>query len=110
MARTYAATSDQHRFPLVGEMTVGFSSGAGIKRASDTTGDTIYARCPSGNVTRVALEIAENDKVVLEITGNLDRESTATVLAADGWVFIGIDKAAGAATPRVPIWQPAYGR
>src|ERR1044072_7043750 len=109
MGRTSAATTAERRFPLVGEMTGAFSIGAWVKRASDTTWDTIYARCTSGNVTRVALEIAENDKVVLEITGNLDRESTATVLAADGWVFIGIDKAAGTATPRVHIWKQASG-
>lgn len=109
MARTYSATSDQHRFPLITEMTTAFSIGAWVKRATDTTFDTIYSRMTSGSAPKMSIQIGENDKVALEIVGGTERESTATILSTDGWVFVAVDKATGAATPRVHIWKRASG-
>src|SRR4051812_17866870 len=109
MARTYGAKTDQHRFTLVNQITGAFSVGAWIKRSTDIDYDTIYARVSSSNTAKLSLQIAENDKVALEIAEQVERESTATVVAADGWVFIGVDKAAGSTTPRVHIWKQASG-
>lgn len=107
MARTYGAKTDQHRFPVVTNMTGAFSIGAWVRRTSDTTFDTIYCRVTSGGVITFALEIAEVDTLEFETSGA--KNSTATVVAADGWVFIGVDKAAGSVTPRCHIWKQASG-
>jgi hypothetical protein len=107
VARTYGAKTDQHRFPVVNNMTAAFSIGAWVRRTSDNTFDTIYCRITSGGVVTFALEIAEVDTLEFETSGA--KNSTATVVAADGWVFIGVDKATGSVTPRCHIWKQASG-
>lgn len=109
MARTYSATSDQHRFPLATQMTGAFSIGAWVKRASDTTFDTFYSRCTSASAAKVAVQILTSGKIGLELAGVAEKESTLTVKEADGWVFIGVDKAAGSAIARCHVWKQASG-
>lgn len=109
MARTYSNTTDQHRFPLITQMTGTFSIGAWVNRATNTTFDTFYSRCTSANAAKVAVQINTSGKIALELSGVGEKESTTTVKSEDGWTFIGIDKATGSTTPRCHIWKQASG-
>lgn len=107
MARNFAATSDQLRIPLVTQMTGAFSVGAWVRRATAADFDSFYSRVTSASAANFAVQISTASKVSLEIVGSVPPEqvSTLEVKPADGWVFIGVDKASGSATPKCHVWR-----
>jgi hypothetical protein len=110
MARTFAATTDQLRFPVINQLTGAYSLGAWVRRNSDSDYDTIYSRCESGGGPRIALQlVATTGKIALEEVGVGEQEtSTLTVKEADGWCFVGVHKPAAEAA-RAHVWKRASG-
>lgn len=102
--RVFDGVDDEIRFSNNPDLTGAFSIFTLIKRTDNTTYHCLLSVHNSTSVGFVTLEIASSvggNKPLLDISAvGSSVPTTMTVLAADGWVIIGVTKGSGSVLPR----------